>query len=176
MPTIEWILCVSLAKPQKIKQLLKSSIDKLPKKRVVKKQQFNVNSNLSKISNHQLTWYVAASKLVNATNNKLFCKQYKPLGTINLTVSYGFPRISSLKALHDFLTEKFCWASKLIIQTVNLQHSFNMTAVDGKYGGPGLVLEYLKSNTCKKKDSHVWLLFKKLALFWVTFFKVSFLR
>ena len=100
--------------------------------------------------NFQLTWYVAASKLVNATNNKLFCKQYKPLGTINLTVSYGFPRISSLKALHDFLTEKFCWASKLIIQTVNLQHSFNMTAVDGKYGGPGLVLEYLKSNTCKK--------------------------
>ena len=101
--------------------------------------------------NFQLTWYVAASKLVNATNNKLFCKQYKPLGTINLTVSYGFPRISSLKALHDFLTEKFCWASKLIIQTVNLQHSFNITAVDGKYGGPGLVLEYLKSNTCKNK-------------------------
>ena len=30
-----------------------------------------------------------------------------------------------------------------------------MTAVDGKYGGPGLVLEYLKSNTCKKKFTYV---------------------
>ena len=38
---------------------------------------------------------------------------------------------------------------------MNLQHSFNITAVDGKYGGPGLVLEYLKSNTCQKKFTYV---------------------
>ena len=105
------------------------------------------NKAVVRILSWYVTWYVAASRLVNAMNSKLFCKQYKPLGTTSLNVSLGFPRISSLKALHDLLMEKPRWAYKLKTQTVNLQHSLSITAVEARYGRPGHVLEYLRSNT-----------------------------